>query len=278
MDIMNKNKKYLILFSLLSVSFHALFLGTSLFRDFLSQFEIENEVSTLKIRSLRHVGEAQGVNSKVVYLPDKAPIKETIKKAKSLKKSLSTKSIAADFNPFLSPEKALIENRENSKSAIKSLSLNNNSIRSFLKGTPNFQSASQYLESFESTDSTVKLEVPKGIKESELNKHELVFYSFQKRTAQVYINTFYNKLNEFKVKNPHLRFPISTKKEKMTGRVIYDKDGNIVKINMIKWTDTKKLQDFFMDVLQDMTALPNPPKAVLKDGEFTVFFSLIVNS
>jgi hypothetical protein len=270
---MNKNKKYLVKFTLLSVSLHALFLSSPFFK----RWNVNKEVSTLKIRSIRQVGEDKGIKSKAFYAPKKATLKK-ITKRKSTKKKLNPKSLAADFNPFLKPDKPLTSNGVKTVKPIKSLSLNNNSIRSFLKGTTNFKSAKQYLKSFEDTDSIVKLEVPKGIKESELNKHELVFYSFQKRTARVYINSFYKKLNEFKVKNPHLHFPISTKKERMTGRVIYDQDGNIVKINMIKWTQTKKLQDFFMDVLQEMTALPNPPKAVLKDGEFTVFFSLIVNS
>jgi hypothetical protein len=275
---MNKNRKNLLLFSALSFSFHALFLASSFFSNWPTANKINNEVSILKIRSIRQVGEDKGIKSNSVYIPREAPIKKVIKKSRLKKNKINAQNLAADFNPFMKPDVNLKDKTLAPTQAIKSLSLNNNSIKTFLKGTPNFKSAKQYLKSFEDTDSVVKLEVPKGIKESELNKHELVFYSFQKRTAQVYINSFYKKLNEFKVRNPHLHFPISTKKEKMTGRVIYDKEGNIVKINMIKWTKTKKLQDFFMDVLQEMTALPNPPKAVLKDGEFTVFFSLIVNS
>jgi hypothetical protein len=102
------------------------------------------------------------------------------------------------------------------------------------------------------SDTMVKLEVPQGVKEDELNKHELVFYSFQKRTALNYVNSFYKKLNEFELQNPHLKFPLTENKQKMVGRVVYDRQGNIIKINILEWSKVEKLQDFFIEVLKEM--------------------------
>jgi hypothetical protein len=273
---MIKNKKYLPLFLVCSLAIHILVAG---FLE-LKSTKTPTTSSVLKIRSIRQVGEDEGVDKNLVYLPQK--IKS--EKEKPNEKKLLTKQLAPDFAPLLAKskkernEKSTVSENGNRTKAIKSISLDNSTVTAFLKGTPNSNSAKEYLRAFDRTSSLVALEIPKGIKESELNKHELVFYSFQKRTAQTYINSFYNKLNEFKLKNPHLNFPISEKKEKMTGRVVYDENGNIVRINMLEWTNKEKLQDFFLEVLQEMYSLPNPPKMIIKDGQFTVFFSLTVNS
>lgn len=236
----------------------------------------KDQTKPLKIHSIRQVGEEKARDIKTSYIEQKK---------QKIGKKLQAKQLAPQFSNNSPAKKQKTQKEKQTPlnklalrpKAIEALKLNKKSIANFLQATPNATSSQQYLEALGDTDSIVRLEVPKGVKESELNKHELVFYSFQKRTAITYINSFYKKLNEFKMKNPHLHFPMTEKKENMVGRVIYDKDGNIVKINMMKWTKVNKLQDFFMDVLQEMTALPNPPKAILKDGQFTVFFALTVN-
>lgn len=278
MNNISKLRLNLTHFAVLSILVHALLLSfnsTEIFK--LNLLDKADQVSKLKIHSIRQVGEDAGKNIKSSYLKQKKQI---------IGKKLKTKNLAPSFSEFV-PKKQIAQKKKSplsktkpdlsNKKAIKALSLNKESIRGFLKSSPNAQSSRQYMEALGNTDSIVKLEVPKGVKESELNKHELVFYSFQKRTALTYINSFYKKLNEFKLKNPHLHFPMTNDKKKMVGRVVYDKNGNIVRINMMKWTNVQKLQDFFMDVLQEMSALPNPPKAILQDDEFTVFFALTVN-
>jgi hypothetical protein len=132
--------------------------------------------------------------------------------------------------------------------------------------------------SLSNSDILVNLEVPEGVNPDELNKFELMFYSFQRRTAINYINSFYNRLNKFQQQNPHISFPMTESKQVMTGRLTYDEKGNIKQIKMIRWTNVDKLQDFFLDVLKDMDTLHNPPQALWeKTGEFSIFFSLVVN-
>jgi hypothetical protein len=124
----------------------------------------------------------------------------------------------------------------------------------------------------------VNLEVPEGVNPDELNKYELMFYGFQRRTAIGYINSFYKNLDKFQRENPHLQFPMTDTKQVMTGRLTYDSQGNIVQIKMIRWSNVDRLQDFFVDVLKDMDTLHNPPQALWeKTGEFSIFFSLVVN-
>lgn len=238
-----------------------------------------NKVSKLRIKSIKTIGEIDK-KKPGVFLKEKPISKKGI-----TNKKIQTNQLAPDFNSPIEnfSKKTKVTNSYNPPTlnngkAIKALSLSNKNVTQFLRGTPNEKSASSYLKTFESTQSLVKLEVPRGVKESELNKHELVFYSFQKRTAQIYINSFHKKLGEFNLRNPHLKFPLTEKKEQMVGRVIYDKDGNIIKIKMIQWTKVQKLQDFFLDVLKEMNSLPNPPKMILENNQFTIFFALTINT
>ena len=121
------------------------------------------------------------------------------------------------------------------------------------------------------------MEVPKGIPQDELNKYEQVFYSFQKRTVLAYINSFMHELNDFELQNPHLDFPIVQDPEQVAGKITYDHNGDILKIDTLKWSDEKKLQDFFMNVLKNMNSLPNPPKELLNKGTFAINFVLSLN-
>jgi hypothetical protein len=155
--------------------------------------------------------------------------------------------------------------------AQRSLVNGNSSNAARLSGDPRTQSLSN-------SDILVNLEVPEGVNPDELNKYELMFYSFQRRTAINYINSFYKNLNKFQQQNPHLRFPMTESKQVMTGRLTYDEKGNIKQIKMIRWTNVDKLQDFFLDVLKDMDTLHNPPQALWENtGEFSIFFSLVLN-
>lgn len=274
MNFSKSKKSYFLLFFCISIFLHitVLAINSKHFKGF-ELLNAQNKPKKFKIHSIKQVGEEKGSENTLAIKP---------KLHQKIAKRIEVSELAPHFSQYQETETE--KNAEKSppkqvreKKAIKALSLNKKSIKNFLKSTPNEQSSTQFLDALGDTDSIVKLEVPKGVKESELNKHELVFYSFQKRTAITYINSFYKKLNQFKLENPHLQFPMTKDPQKMVGRVIYDKDGNIVKINMMKWTKVKKLQDFFLEVLEEMIALPNPPKEILKDEQFTVFFALTVN-
>ena len=122
------------------------------------------------------------------------------------------------------------------------------------------------------------LQVPKGVPEDELNSAELVFYSFRKRTAITYINSFIKELNHFERTRPHLQFPLTKSPQLISGQITYDKNGDILKINTLRWSNITELQNFFMDVLKNMSSLPNPPKEIINEnGEFVINFSLALN-
>lgn len=248
---------------LISITLHSLIL--------LSHFKINDKVSLehhqFRIKNIRKIGEKVGSSENLLYLKKKKP---------TPKKTPKLENLAFTDLPIPS------DKVEKSKSKlIRTLDLNNSKVKDFLKSTPRGHlSPSQALQALNDTNVDIKLEVPKGIQEDELNKHEMVFYSFQKRTVLAYVNSFQKELNNFERKNPQLRFPLTSEKQKLSGRVVYDKNGDILRIETLKWSQIKKLQDMFMKVLNNMSSLPNPPKEIIDEDkeQFAINFVLTLNN
>ncbi len=262
-----KTKKY-IFFPLLGLS---LFIHSALLFWQWSQNNVvfkPQDQHRFNIKNLRIVGEKTGLKEKLLFVKKKEKVKP--RKQKPSLKNLSFRDLP------LQPKNS--KGKAPAKKLVKSLHINKDQIKDFLKSPgPSYMSPSQALSALSETDIHIKLEVPKGIPEDELNKHELVFYSFQKRTVLAYINSFQKELNSFERKNPHLQFPLTRDSQKMAGRVIYDKNGDILKIETLRWSRVQKLQVFFMDVLKNMTSLPNPPREILKNEKFAINFVLTIN-
>jgi ubiquitin-protein ligase len=125
-------------------------------------------------------------------------------------------------------------------------------------------------------DVDIQMVVPEGVKLDELNKLELMLYSFQKRSALKYINTLFKEINDFERKNPHLKFPFTKGDQKLYGKVVYDKNGNVVQIKMLKWSDVQKLQNLFLNVLKGMNSLPNPPEPLVKNDKFEIIYGVTI--
>lgn len=245
----------------------------------LSPLEVsQNKTKPLKVLNIRSVGEKNGKK-------DYIPILKNSKKSRLKKEKIKTKDLT--FNPLKSeaiskfkksrPGKAsLLKNKK--RKVNSKLSITNTRIKDFLTTDPYSSPAAEQLAKLDQTDVLFDLVIPKGVPEDELNKHELVFYSFRKRTALAYVNSFQKQLNIFENKNPHLNFPLTSDPETIAGKITYDKNGDILKIETLEFTQITKLQDFFMNVLQDMSSLPNPPKEIINDSkEFVVNFVLEVN-
>lgn len=234
------------------------------------------------IDSIRTVGEMKSDSTNSVFIPKQRKTKRPEKKeleSKAAPKNISLSDLSAPtgINSDKKPPVTAKQLLENPQSPLQAIKLDNKNVKTFLQNTPNSSNAQEYSRAFGESNVLVDLEVPKGVAEDELNQHELVFYGFRKRTALNYINAFYNELIKFQQSNPHLEFPMTQDQESMTGRITYDKNGEIVRIKMLKWTNKKALQDFFLSVLQNMNTLPNPPEIIVENGEFHVYYSLTVN-
>lgn len=124
----------------------------------------------------------------------------------------------------------------------------------------------------------LNFEVPQGKNLDELNESELKLYGFLRRGAMKYVASLSSEIKEFEMKNPHLSFPLTGTKQVLTGRLIYDGQGNLKQIKMVRWTNIDKLQTFFESVLKRLDTLQNPPKELWSEtGEFTVFVTLQIN-
>jgi hypothetical protein len=124
----------------------------------------------------------------------------------------------------------------------------------------------------------LNFEVPQGKKLDELNETELKLYGFLRRGAMKYVASLSAEIKEFEMQNPHLQFPLTDTKQVLTGRLIYDGQGNLKQIKMVRWTNIDKLQNFFESVLKRLDTLQNPPKELwIENGEFTVFVTLQLN-
>lgn len=296
-----------ILFTVLLV--HALFLGSNSFPKFtelLVRPEPKKPLIIKSIEDIRTVGSRESKIKNSAYLSKSDLSSNTVAKNKAGRVSqtqnakpspqkhplsLSDLSMAKAANqasemaqapkaqrPGLRPEVQPEKNK-----AISAISLKGSQIRDFMKGSAVASSAAELsgdprVRSLNNSDILVNLEVPEGVDPDELNKYELMFYGFQRRTAINYVNAFYKNLDKFQRENPHVQFPMTETKQIMTGRLTYDEKGNIKQIKMIRWTNVDRLQNFFEDVLKDMDTLHNPPKPLWsKTGEFSIFFSLVIN-
>jgi hypothetical protein len=245
----------------------------------------------LRIKDIRTIGSRESKKHDSVYVA-KSPV-ESKKISKNMfrpmptapaKKNLSFSDLQDNrpvqeqkpVRPGTRPEVARAVEKTKTLSAI---SLKGNQISKFAQAeSATTLSGDPRAATLNNSDILVNLEVPEGVNPDELNKYELMFYGFQRRTAIGYINSFYKHLDKFQRENPHLQFPMTETKQVMTGRLTYDSKGNIVQIKMVRWSNEDRLQDFFVDVLKDMDTLHNPPQALWeKTGEFSIFFSLVVN-
>lgn len=277
-----------IFFTVLAI--HALFFGMKNFErtsaSARSQTRDKNR-NAIKIKDIRTVGKRDG---KSHNMADLFQMRRGLPVPQSLKRPAPPKTLAlADLQenrPVMAKKLVRPGTRpETSRTAIEktktltALSLKGNQIQKFAQGeNAAALSGDPRAAALNNTDVLVNLEVPEGVDQDELNKYELMFYSFQKRTATGYINNFYKHLDKFQRENPHMTFPMTESKQTMTGRVTYDNKGNITQIKMIRWSNEARLQDFFENVLKDMDTLHNPPQALWeKNGEFSIFFSLVLN-
>jgi hypothetical protein len=249
----------------------------------LAQFsKTQSQDNSMKVKYLRTVGVKNGNKDNSTYL------RKDSGKTKSI--AQDPFSIAKTFKPspkdFTPPRKAkdlfkeLNANlKQTTKQDLNKISQTEKAIpKAFLPSDAVQLSGQTKHHSLSNSDVLVNLEVPEGVNLDELNEKELKFYGFQRRMANNYVNSFYTKLSDFTRKNPHLNFPMTNEKQVLTGRVTFDSAGNIMQIKMIRWTNIETLQNFFVEVLEEIRSLPNPPEILWsKTGEFNVFYSLVIN-
>tara|TARA_R110000868_G_scaffold310105_1_gene571400 strand:- start:5939 stop:6835 length:897 start_codon:yes stop_codon:yes gene_type:complete len=128
------------------------------------------------------------------------------------------------------------------------------------------------------TDFDVNFIPPEGVSEDELNSAEKMFYSFQKRTFESYVSSFLSTYHSMVRDTPRLRDPLMQNRHFLTARVIFDTEGNIMSIRIMRSSPNDDIHKLFESTLRNIRKLPNPPKDLLnKDQTFTIYYQLKVN-
>jgi hypothetical protein len=129
-----------------------------------------------------------------------------------------------------------------------------------------------------STGFNIQFEPPEGVSEDELNSQEKRYYSFQKRTYVSYVNSFLKTYQSLLLKRPNIRQPLQKERHILTGRIIFDKEGHIVSIKILKSTANDDIHDLFESTLKEIRKLPNPPDDLVRTpGNFTIYYQLNIN-
>lgn len=118
---------------------------------------------------------------------------------------------------------------------------------------------------------------PKGVSEEELNSEEKVYYAFQKRAYTNYINSFISEYRRMTDIKPRIKNSLMNNRHELSGKIIFDKEGNILSTKVMKWSAHDDIQELFDRTLKNLSSLPNPPESLLRNGQFTVYYQLNIN-
>lgn len=122
----------------------------------------------------------------------------------------------------------------------------------------------------------IRYDRPEGISEDELNSDEKAYYSFYVRSYQNYFSKIYSNYEKIVLQKPGLA-NLFDKKHLLIGKIDYDVNGDIVKINIIKSSEYDDLHYFFEETLKQLNQ-PNPPKVFTKNRkEFSIYYQLQIN-
>jgi len=123
-----------------------------------------------------------------------------------------------------------------------------------------------------------KMSPPHGVPLDQLNSSEKIFYTFNRRTFETYINAFLSTYRQISTNHPQIDPKLAKDVHRLVGKLTFDRNGNIISIKMIKWANDDLVQKLFLETLTNINAIPNPPKALLDNrGEFYIYFQLNIN-
>ncbi|MCP4911830.1 MAG: hypothetical protein GY909_01830 [Oligoflexia bacterium] len=137
---------------------------------------------------------------------------------------------------------------------------------------------SERAEIIRNTGFNIHFEPPEGVKEDELNSAEKMFYAFQKRTFVTYLNSFVKTYQQTLLKKPLLKKELKNARHLLTGKIVFDKEGHIIKIQILRSSPSDEIHHLFEETLKEIRKLPNPPADLIKDDKnFTIYYQLNIN-
>lgn len=101
--------------------------------------------------------------------------------------------------------------------------------------------------------------------------------AFYRRVMTRYVNEIMTQINRYDGQSPSkIRFPYSNQSELMHARLYFSKDGHLLDFENKKWATHFKLQDLFIDTVQNLKQFPNPPQMLVEKDGFYMDFILSI--
>jgi hypothetical protein len=272
---------HIICVLLVTIIYNALDAGKSNHKQ-VDNFKIQ-KVSPELLKRLRTVGKKNGVKN-IFSTPLKIPqgtIKPKATKALNFKNLSNVKN-----NKKIRPLSKGTQKKEVKKNIFKVLNNKQSQTYRLHRQQQDLQqkvldevSASRVVnELIRNKGFNVQFETPEGFKEDELNTIEKKLYGFQKRMFKTYIDSLIINMQKHMTTKPYIKKIMENNKHLLKGRVIFDKEGNIVSIKIFKSSKSDEVHALFEDSLTDMKSLPNPPQLMLEDKEeFTIYYTFKIN-
>ncbi len=275
-----KPKSIFYWFIILSLFYHLfIYTLTSLFHFQLFPNEVtENKpieieaINSEELEKLKRVGKKDGAK-KGFQMDLPKPSSAVSKASATTKLKLSELSMYQDQNSTIRyPEDEPIQKKENLDDKMEKI--NRQALSDMRDNIANLKHNSPVLES---TMLNLKIEIPEGVDQSELNALELKFYSFQKRIYLAYISALSLAYNQFMRENPNGDRYFNTGKELHIGKITFNQKGENIKIELVQRSRNQKINELFNNTLEGVNILQNPPVEFFKKQNFfNIYFHLMV--
>tara|TARA_Y100000768_G_C23990989_1_gene692945 strand:- start:8753 stop:9592 length:840 start_codon:yes stop_codon:yes gene_type:complete len=263
----------------LSLIVHGLLFGFALLPDIFPKDMIKMGTSAHKFKVSRIKSESpleSNLISPKAPQPKITPVPQINKK-----RDLSLKDLAASFDSVSTSQAAPSKKPTNDKPGLRSNSGNGinylgKSVKQDLKMSQMNLIPPAVRQQLQNTFSSIQVD-RESADTDELNKDELVFYSFFNRVGEAYLHAFVEEINAYQKRYPSKKYslPFPEEPTEVMAEITYDENGDILRIKTLRWSDVGYFQDFFMNVMQALDALPNPPDELIKpDGTFSIKYSL----
>ena len=133
------------------------------------------------------------------------------------------------------------------------------------------------IQSLNGLDFDLQFLAPEDFLQDEHNSPGKKFYSFFWRSYLTYVSRIISTYQDMQLTRPLVEEALLTEKHLMTAKVIFNRQGEIISLQILKTSSNNHVQDFFKKSLEKIQ-IPNPPSELLdKNGTFMFHYVLRIN-
>ena len=244
----------------------------------LSKFKVSLNKKNVLPKNLKTVGVKDGKKDGMSMIKPPAALPAQAKKT-STKEPFSLESLGAQdvtANKYKNSVPSLKEIPPKKKS-LEFLRLSGQEVQKRRKINLHSDIKTQHINALDHSKFDIKLEIPEGVSENELNKIEQIFYGFKRRVFETYVSSFIRNVDNFQKSYPNYHYGRQNKTVTLVGKITFDSQGSIKKIEILRPSNEPALESLFTETLKGILKLPNPPKNFVRGGNgFSIFYRLII--